>query len=90
MTASSYRPVPQKTSLENDTGRDQFQDTPEMIEHLADELRSQGDPCLPREFYIEDVKRRLAGRSGVPGTQAAPKYMPLQSASVFYAWALRE
>jgi len=93
MIASNSMPVPQKTSPERGSERGRLLDTPDMIEHLADELRSRGDPCLPREYYIEHVKRQLAGRSGIPGVardQAGPKNMPLQSASVFQAWALRD
>ncbi len=93
MIASNSMPVPQETASERGSERGRLLDTPEMIEHLAEELRSRGDPCLPREYYIEHVKRQLAGRSGIPGVardQAASKIMPLQSASVFQAWALRD
>ncbi|MCB5201324.1 hypothetical protein LH464_02380 [Neorhizobium sp. T786] len=92
MNALNSMPVPRQYPSERGSERSRLTDSHDMIEHLADELRSRSDPCLPREFYIEQVKRQLAARSGAPGTardQADPKNT-LQSASVFQAWALRE
>ena len=95
MIASNSMPVPQKSAAERGSDRARLLDTPEMIEHLAEELRSRGDPCLPREYYLEQVRRQLAGRTGLTGAAARDhvlgrRHIPLQSASVFHAWALRE
>ena len=92
MNALNSMPVPRQHPSERGSERGRLLDTPDMIEHLADELRSRSDPCLPRVYYIEQVKRQLAARSGTLGSardQAVPAHT-LQSASVFQAWALRD
>ncbi|MBB6178467.1 hypothetical protein [Pseudorhizobium flavum] len=95
MIASNSMPVPQRTPTERTSERARLLDTPDMIEHLADELRSRSDPCLPKEYYLEQVRRQLAGRTGLTNAAAREqifgrRHMPLQSASVFHAWALRD
>ncbi len=37
-------------------------DTPELIDRLATEMRATGDRELPHSFYVEQVKRSLAGQ----------------------------
>lgn len=36
--------------------------TPELIDRLAAEMRATGDRELPHSFYVEQVKRSLAGQ----------------------------
>ncbi|MCJ8519374.1 hypothetical protein ABID21_002409 [Pseudorhizobium tarimense] len=95
MIASNDMPVPQKPMPEGGSERARRIDRPELVERLAKELRLRSDPDLPHEVYVEQVRRQLAGRSGLSGATAreqilGTRKMPLQSASVFRAWAMRE
>ncbi len=95
MIAWNDMPVPHKPMAENASERARLMDRPELVERLAKELRLRGDPDLPHEFYVEQVRRQLAGRSGLSGAAArehvlGTRKMPLQSASVFRAWAMPE
>ncbi len=95
MNASNSMPVPQQALSERSSERARLLDTPELIEHLAEELRSRSDPDLPMEYYREQVRRQLAGRTGLRDASAREQLfgrrnIPLQSASVFHAWALRD
>lgn len=38
-------------------------DTPDLIDRLAAEMRATGDRELPHSFYVEQVKRTLAGKT---------------------------
>ncbi|QLF70990.1 hypothetical protein FE840_016345 [Peteryoungia desertarenae] len=68
--------------------------TPELIDRLAEELRSSSDVDLPHSYFVEQVKLRLAGSTD-PDRLAAnavesrsPAYSRKVSASVFQAWAM--
>ncbi|MBB4104724.1 hypothetical protein [Allorhizobium borbori] len=63
--------------------------TPEFIDRLATELRSQGDVDLPHSYYVEQVKLRLAGQTPAePASERTPA--PYESSDCFRAWALGE
>lgn len=63
--------------------------TPEFIDRLASELRSQGDIDLPHSYYVEQVKLRLAGQAPAePSSERTPA--PYESSDCFRAWALGE
>ncbi len=95
MIASNGMPVPHKPMSNGGSDRGRFMDSPELVERLARELRLRSDPDLPHDFYVQQVRRQLAGRSGLSGAAAREQVlgtgrMPLQSASVFRAWAMPE
>ncbi len=94
MVTSRSVPVP---AASGPTGPDKTRliETPEMIDRMAAELRARSDTDLPHSFYVEQVRRQLAGEArqtsaaanddtsvAVRGGQAHP--------SVFHAWALSE
>ena len=95
MIASNSMPMPRLPMSEKGSQPVRLTSTPEHIERLAKELRLRSDPHLPDQFYLEQVRRQLAGRIAVSGT-IARDHMPgsnrtqLQSASVFRAWAMPE
>lgn len=66
--------------------------TPEFIDRLATELRSQGDVDLPHSYYVEQVKLRLAGEPATttkhePATHGSGAN---SSSDCFRSWALGE
>ncbi|MGG2478187.1 hypothetical protein ACNVD4_22685 [Rhizobium sp. BR5] len=68
-------------------------DTPELIDRLAAEMRAAGDRELPHSFYVEQVKRVLAGKTvkradndEMPRT----KIPAAGTSSVFQCWAMPE
>jgi hypothetical protein len=66
-------------------------DTSEMIDRLATEMRARSAGELPHAYYVEQVKRQLAGKS--IRTSAAnddPAQDNDQQISVFHAWALHQ
>ena len=70
-------------------------ESPELIDRLATELRSSGDRDLPHAFYVEQVKRTLAGETSPEGLVAANddgnnRASSLCSSSVFQCWAMPE
>lgn len=95
MIASREMPVPRTPVSDGGLDQGRFMDSPELIERLARELRLRSDPDLPQDFYIQQVRRQLAGRNGLSNAAArehilGTRKMPLQSASVFRAWAMPE
>ena len=68
-------------------------DTPDLIDRLAAEMRATGDRELPHSFYVEQVKRTLAGKAV---TRADNDEMPRTkipaagTSSVFQCWAMPE
>jgi hypothetical protein len=73
-------------------------ETPELIDRLAVEMRAIGDRDLPHSFYVEQVKRKLAGSKSrtdpvAANDQAAepPKAkIAATTSSVFQCWAMPE
>ncbi|WP_117193651.1 hypothetical protein [Rhizobium terrae] len=67
-------------------------DTPEMLDRLATEMRARTAGELPHSFYVEQVKRQLAGKQ--VHTSAAndepARMRVVEQPSVFHAWALSE
>ncbi|CVI54470.1 hypothetical protein CFBP4996_09590 [Agrobacterium leguminum] len=68
-------------------------DTPDLIDRLAAEMRATGDRELPHSFYVEQVKRTLAGKTAkradndeMPRT----KIPAAGTSSVFQCWAMPE
>ncbi|CUX26722.1 hypothetical protein G3A56_14715 [Rhizobium oryzihabitans] len=68
-------------------------DTPDLIDRLAAEMRATGDRELPHSFYVEQVKRTLAGKTvkradndEMPRT----KIPAAGTSSVFQCWAMPE
>ena len=95
MNALNDMPVSRRPLPDGGLNRARLVDSPELIERLAQELRLRSDPGLPHTFYVEQAKRQLAGRNGLSGAAArdhilGARQMPLQSASVFRAWAMPE
>jgi hypothetical protein len=67
-------------------------DTPEMIDRLATEMRARSGGELPHAFYVEQVRRQLAGKlvqTSAANDEKAQEIAPEQT-SVFHAWALSE
>lgn len=66
----------------------------ELINRMATELRARSDPDFPHSFYVEQVRRQLAGKpSSAPAANdeaALAKPPPEMPTSVFHAWALSE
>ncbi len=65
-------------------------ETPETIDRLATEMRARSGGELPHSFYVEQVRRQLAGKT-VEATAANDE--PAQDKrddqpSVFHAWAM--
>jgi hypothetical protein len=70
-------------------------ETPEMIDRMAAELRARSDTDLPHSFYVEQVRRQLAGeartRSAAANDDGSIAARSGQAhPSVFHAWALSE
>jgi hypothetical protein len=73
-------------------------ETPELIDRLAVEMRATGDRDLPHSFYVEQVKRKLAGTRSRTDPVAAndetaepPKaQVAASTSSVFQCWAMPE
>lgn len=64
----------------------------ELVNRMAADLRTKGDPDFPHSYYVAQVRRQLAGKpSQMPPANDAPK-APVTAAhsSVFHAWALAE
>lgn len=62
-----------------------------LIDRLAIEMRARSAGELPHSFYVEQVKRQIAGRSiqiSSANHESAPEIV--QQPSVFHAWALSE
>lgn len=85
MIASDSMPVPR--NIPSDTAR--LLDNPEMIDRLAAELRARSDPDFPHSFYVEQVRRHLAGRkSTLAGLDLGAGKRRPKPASVFHSWAI--
>lgn len=85
MIASVSMPVPH--NVPSDSAH--ILDTPETIDRLAAELRARSDPELPHSFYVEQVRRHLAGRrSTLAGMDIGAVKRGPKPASVFHAWAM--
>ena len=90
MVTSNSVPVPPKA----DQAR--IINTTDMIDRKARDLRARSDADLPHSFYVEQIRRQLAGQalaeqaaanSGDPmRTRRAGEAHP----SVFHAWALSD
>ncbi|CVI61223.1 MULTISPECIES: hypothetical protein [Agrobacterium] len=69
-------------------------DTPELIDRLAAEMRATGDRELPHSFYVEQVKRSLAGqktaRRADNDEMPRTKIPAAGTSSVFQCWAMPE
>ncbi len=66
-------------------------DTPDLIDRLAAELRATGDRELPHSFYVEQVKRSLAGKAvkRADNDEAPRAKIPAAgTSSVFQCWAM--
>ncbi|MBN8932515.1 hypothetical protein [Agrobacterium pusense] len=74
-------------------GASQSIDTTALIDRLAAEMRSTGDRELPHSFYVEQVKRTLAGRAvkrADNDERPSTKIPPAGTSSVFQCWAMPE
>ena len=66
-------------------------DTQELIDRLATELRAKSDPDLPHTFYVEQVRRQLAGKPvETSAANAGPAPAEQDGSSVFRSWAMPE
>lgn len=69
-------------------------DTAELIDRLAEEKRLASDSGLPHAYFVDQVKRQLAGNtpdeaSGMPGPHGGErKRVANGDAAVFQAWAM--
>ncbi len=63
-------------------------DTADMIDRLATEMRARTGGELPHAFYVDQVRRQLAGKSVANDETAREKGQ--EQASVFHAWAFSE
>jgi hypothetical protein len=78
-----------KVTQQKDQSR--FLDAPELIDRLATEMRARSAGELPHSFYVEQVRRQLAGKNvQVTAANDEPAQKNAQETSVFYAWALSE
>lgn len=67
--------------------------TQELIDRLAAEMRATGDRELPHSFYVEQVKRTLAGKAvkrADNDERPSTKIPPAGTSSVFQCWAMPE
>ncbi|MCQ1575061.1 hypothetical protein NFO65_30605 [Neorhizobium galegae] len=67
-------------------------DTADMIDRLATEMRARTGGELPHSFYVDQVRRQLAGKSVAmsAANDEAAREKSQEQASVFHAWALSE
>ncbi|MBO3761036.1 hypothetical protein [Ciceribacter sp. L1K22] len=68
-------------------------DAPELIERMAAELRTASGSELPLEYFIDQVKRGLAGQEtndSRPQTTETRRAAAGTSPSVFHSWAMPE
>jgi hypothetical protein len=65
-------------------------DTPDLIDRLAAEMRATGDRELPHSFYVEQVKRTLAGKTADNDEMPRTKIPAAGTSSVFQCWAMPE
>ena len=69
-------------------------ESPELIDRLAEELRTSSDVDLPHSYFVEQVKLRLAGKTtddhhvANDTAQMARQTAVNDSASVFKSWAI--
>lgn len=74
-------------------GAQQSIDTPDLINRLAAEMRATGDRELPHSFYVEQVKRTLAGQTVKRADNDEMPHTKIPAAgtsSVFQCWAMPE
>ncbi|MDZ7926873.1 MAG: hypothetical protein U5L46_07205 [Agrobacterium sp.] len=67
--------------------------TPDLIDRLAAEMRATGDRELPHSFYVEQVKRTLAGKTvkrADNDERPGAKIPAAGTSSVFQCWAMPE
>lgn len=90
------RSVPVSTApVPTGTDKARLIETPEMIDRMAAELRARSDTDLPHSFYVEQVRRQLAGEARTTSAAANDAGTADQRAgqahpSVFHAWALSD
>lgn len=84
----SYRRPQEGKKAERAIGMD------ELIDRMATELRAKSDPEFPHSYYVEQVRRRLAGKPALaPAANdgvVQAKFPTVAPPSVFHAWALSE
>ncbi|MCJ9671184.1 hypothetical protein MOV61_13560 [Neorhizobium sp. BETTINA12A] len=88
MMAPNSMPMPE-ASKDRDS---RSLDTAEMIDRLATEMRARTGGELPHSFYVDQVRRQLAGKSvamSAANTETA-REKGKEEASVFHAWAFSE
>lgn len=67
-------------------------DTADMIDRLATEMRARTGGELPHAFYVDQVRRQLAGKSVAmsAANDETAREKRQEQASVFHAWAFSE
>ncbi|MCQ1765759.1 hypothetical protein NOJ28_09475 [Neorhizobium galegae] len=67
-------------------------DTADIIDRLATEMRARTGGELPHSFYVDQVRRQLAGKSVAmsAANDETARNKDQEQASVFHAWALSE
>ncbi|MCO5730432.1 hypothetical protein [Rhizobium sp. SSA_523] len=86
----------QGVPVQSATDRERLIETPEMIDRMAAELRARSDTDLPHSFYVQQIRRQLAGEARAGERTAAndsgkgANRTGQLHPSVFHAWALSE
>jgi hypothetical protein len=85
MVTSKSVPVPPKAE------QARIINTPEMIDRMASDLRARSDADLPHSFYVEQIRRQLAGQAAANDDAMQQGKRPGEAhPSVFHAWALSD
>lgn len=90
-SVSSKSPSSDEKTDDNKAGEKQL-DTAELIDRMAMERRVASDSGLPLAYFVDQVKRELAGTTPANEPVSGPdrKKTVNSDSSVFHAWALPE
>lgn len=88
MSAPTSMPIPEVPDFQHNRSID----IDDMIERLATEMRARTAGELPQDFYVDQVKRRLSGRTMEVSlaSQRRTRGRVPEHASVFHSWAISE
>ncbi|MDX3926901.1 MAG: hypothetical protein QHC90_13995 [Shinella sp.] len=63
-------------------------DTAEFINRLAEKMRRESGTDLPHQYFLEKVRRQLAGKAPISDQMRNGTGHHLQSADCFNTWAM--
>jgi hypothetical protein len=93
MSESKSMPSPAAVPPKDDSNRPI--DKAELIERMAREMRVASGGELPHSFCVEQVKRKLAGKTAETAAASSAAALSAKTAqaggrSVFHSWAMPE